>query len=74
VINRVAVQPKSRACLKHPPDALPWRRRELRVGGEPGGSYALHVFVAMPYGTKEGKNFNKVYTDYIKPALEGRKL
>jgi len=32
---------------------------------------ALHVFVAMPYGVKEGINFNKVYEDYIKPALEG---
>jgi tetratricopeptide (TPR) repeat protein len=32
---------------------------------------ALHVFVAMPYGKKEGINFNKVYDDYIKPALEG---
>ena len=32
---------------------------------------ALHVFVAMPYGVKEGINFNRVYDDYIKPALEG---
>jgi len=32
---------------------------------------ALHVFVAMPYGVKEGIDFNKVYDDYIKPALEG---
>lgn len=31
---------------------------------------ALHVFVAMPYGTKEGIQFNKVYSEYIKPALE----
>ena len=30
----------------------------------------LHVFVAMPFGTKEGIDFNKVYEDYIKPALE----
>ena len=29
-----------------------------------------HVFVIMPFGTKEGINFNKVYDDYIKPALE----
>jgi tetratricopeptide (TPR) repeat protein len=29
----------------------------------------MHVFVAMPYGTKEGIDFNKVYTDLIKPAL-----
>ena len=33
---------------------------------------ALHAFVAMPYGVKEKEmNFNKVYDDYIKPALEG---
>ena len=31
---------------------------------------ALHVFVAMPFGIKEKINFNKVYTDLIKPALE----
>jgi tetratricopeptide (TPR) repeat protein len=30
----------------------------------------LHAFVAMPFGVKEGIDFNKVYTDYIKPALE----
>jgi tetratricopeptide (TPR) repeat protein len=30
----------------------------------------MHVFVAMPFGTKEGINFNKVYSDLIKPALE----
>jgi tetratricopeptide (TPR) repeat protein len=30
----------------------------------------LHAFVAMPFGLKEGIDFNKVYTDYIKPALE----
>ena len=29
-----------------------------------------HVFVAMPFGEKEGINFDKVYSDYIKPALE----
>ncbi len=29
-----------------------------------------HVFVAMPFGEKEGINFNRVYDDYIKPALE----
>jgi tetratricopeptide (TPR) repeat protein len=32
---------------------------------------ALHAFVAMPFGVKEGINFNKVYEEYIKPALEG---
>src|SRR5918992_731307 len=26
----------------------------------------------MPYGTKEGVDFNKVYSDLIKPALEKR--
>lgn len=31
---------------------------------------ALHAFVAMPFGTKEGIDFNKVYEDYIKPALK----
>ncbi len=31
---------------------------------------AYHVFVAMPFGTKEGINFNRVYSEYIKPALE----
>ena len=30
-----------------------------------------HVFVAMPYGEKDSVNFNRVYVDYIKPALEG---
>src|SRR5215831_13656074 len=32
---------------------------------------AYHAFVAMPFGTKEKIDFNKVYSDYIKPALEG---
>src|ERR1043166_2493731 len=31
---------------------------------------AYHAFVAMPFGVKEGIDFNKVYEDYIKPALE----
>ena len=30
----------------------------------------MHVFVAMPYNIKEGIDFNKVYLDLIKPALE----
>jgi len=30
----------------------------------------MHVFVAMPYSLKDGIDFNKVYTDLIKPALE----
>jgi tetratricopeptide (TPR) repeat protein len=29
-----------------------------------------HVFVAMPYGIKQGVNFNEVYRQLIKPALE----
>ena len=32
---------------------------------------AYHAFVVMPYGTKEQINFNRVYSDLIKPALEG---
>ncbi|UCF94896.1 MAG: DUF4071 domain-containing protein [Desulfobacterales bacterium] len=31
---------------------------------------AIHVFVAMPFGVKEGIDFNAVYNDLIKPALE----
>src|SRR5216684_918287 len=31
---------------------------------------AYHAFVAMPFGTKEKIDFNKVYSEYIKPALE----
>src|SRR5437899_2012621 len=31
---------------------------------------AYHVFVAMPFGDKEGIDFNKIYSDLIKPALE----
>jgi tetratricopeptide (TPR) repeat protein len=30
---------------------------------------ALHAFVAMPFGQKENIDFNKVYSEYIKPAL-----
>jgi hypothetical protein len=30
----------------------------------------MHVFVAMPFGIKEGIDFNRVYSDLIKPALE----
>src|SRR5215204_742255 len=30
----------------------------------------MHVFVAMPFGIKEGIDFNKIYLDLIKPALE----
>ncbi len=29
-----------------------------------------HVFVVMPFGQKEGIDFNRVYSDLIKPALE----
>jgi tetratricopeptide (TPR) repeat protein len=35
---------------------------------------ATHAFVAMPYGVKEGIDFNRVYGDLIKPALEGAGL
>src|SRR5712692_1292518 len=31
---------------------------------------AYHAFVAMPFGTKEKIDFNKIYDEYIKPALE----
>jgi tetratricopeptide (TPR) repeat protein len=31
---------------------------------------ALHVFVVMPFENKEGIDFDRVYSDYIKPALE----
>ncbi|MBX2989734.1 MAG: tetratricopeptide repeat protein [Bacteroidetes bacterium] len=31
---------------------------------------SVHVFVAMPFGVKEGIDFNRVYSDLIKPALE----
>ena len=31
---------------------------------------AYHAFVAMPFGVKEGIDFNAVYKDFIKPALE----
>jgi tetratricopeptide (TPR) repeat protein len=32
---------------------------------------AYHAFVVMPFGTKEQIDFNRVYSEYIKPALEG---
>jgi tetratricopeptide (TPR) repeat protein len=32
---------------------------------------ALHVFVAMPYGHQQDIDFNAVYAEYLKPALEG---
>lgn len=35
---------------------------------------SLHAFVAMPFGSKEGIDFDRVYTDYIKPALEAAGL
>lgn len=34
----------------------------------------LHAFVVMPFGIKEGVNFDLVYADYIKPALEAAGL
>ncbi|MBN1697972.1 MAG: DUF4071 domain-containing protein [Spirochaetales bacterium] len=30
----------------------------------------LHVFVAMPFGMKEGINFDTIYDQYIEPAIE----
>jgi len=30
----------------------------------------LHAFVAMPFGTKEGIDFNGIYNDYIRHGLE----
>jgi len=30
---------------------------------------ALHAFVAMPFGVKEGIDFNRIYAEYIQPAL-----
>ena len=34
------------------------------------GLYGISAFVVMPYGTKEQIDFNRVYSDLIKPALE----
>ncbi len=34
----------------------------------------LHVFVAMPFGIKDGIDFNRVYAELIRPALEGEGL
>src|SRR5436309_11449486 len=31
---------------------------------------AFHAFVAMPFGTKEGIDFNRVYGELIKSSLE----
>ena len=31
---------------------------------------AQHVFIIMPFGKKEGINFNQIYLDLIKPALQ----
>lgn len=31
----------------------------------------LHVFVAMPFGRKQDIDFDAVYADYLRPALEG---
>ncbi len=31
---------------------------------------SFHVFVAMPFGVKEGIDFNRVYRELIKPALD----
>ena len=31
---------------------------------------AMHAFVAMPFGLKEGIDFNRIYSELIRPALE----
>ncbi len=31
---------------------------------------SFHAFVAMPFGTKDGIDFNRIYEDLIKPALK----
>jgi tetratricopeptide (TPR) repeat protein len=31
---------------------------------------ALHAFIAMPFGVKEGIDFNRIYAELIRPALE----
>jgi tetratricopeptide (TPR) repeat protein len=31
---------------------------------------SFHVFVAMPFGVKEGIDFNRIYQELIKPALD----
>ena len=33
-----------------------------------------HAFVAMPFGTKDGIDFNRVYSELIRPAIEGEGL
>lgn len=33
-----------------------------------------HAFIAMPYGTKEGIDFDRIYADYLRPALEAAGL
>lgn len=33
-----------------------------------------HAFVAMPFGTKEGIDFDRVYAEYLRPALEAAGL
>ena len=35
---------------------------------------ALHAFVVMPYGVKDGIDFDDVYRALIVPALEGEGL
>ncbi|MFN0086317.1 MAG: TRAFs-binding domain-containing protein [Blastocatellia bacterium] len=30
-----------------------------------------HVFIAMPYGVRQEIDFNRIYAEYLKPALEG---
>lgn len=33
-------------------------------------SHSYHAFVAMPFGTKQGIDFNSIYQDLVRPALE----
>src|SRR5512134_3092300 len=35
---------------------------------------SLHAFVIMPYGTKEGIDFDAVYEELIRPALESERF
>jgi tetratricopeptide (TPR) repeat protein len=53
-------------------EALARSNSQINKTYNTGGTVmALHVFVVMPFGIKGGIDFDKVYSDYIKPALEG---
>jgi len=49
--------------------ASPELRLRLALTGE--GTVALHVFVVMPFGRKQGIDFDAIYEGLIKPALDG---